>query len=146
MTTTYVNGQYQIGVLTIAPSGSQTVSPLLCDSVFRNISITVAPMESFVDNRHSISLYIDGELSETHDYTTAGTKNITHMDYFHKLFPPNVNNPGIPAFFAAGKFDPGLNGFSVTITNLEDTARSYLMYSTFEAFESFKAKVLNFKA
>lgn len=131
---------YCVGTLTLGASATQTVTPILADNAYKNVSITVTPMESFTNYRYTVDLYIDGARAERHAYTALNDRPTAHMDYYHKVFPPNVGVATNPKIFSLGGYnegdwDIGLVGFTLIVTNNEAERRSFLIYGTFEEFQ-----------
>ena len=146
----YTAGHWQVGTLVLAVSGGvDTVQPLLADNVFKNPSITIVPLGNFASYRYQADVYIDGVLEESHNYTAAGTRHVAHMQFPNKVFPPNTGNETRPGFqypggIISGALAPDLAGFSLSVTNNEAEIRSFVIYSTFEAWNATAAKNLDF--
>jgi hypothetical protein len=120
----------EVGVLSVpGASGYSDLDVLLSDDLFDKPSIMVVPHEdtSGKSYRYAVTVYIDGEVVEHHSYTAAGVREIPHMAYPGKLFPPNM---GVSVKAGMKGWDPNFSVFTVRITNFEDTNRTFKVCST----------------
>lgn len=138
----YRNAAYQVGVVTVAPSGSVTITPLLTDTAYTMVCIACLPLGSGPSWNHQLDLYIDGVLKETHNYID-GTWQSTHMLYSSQVFPPNV---GLKTNPTMNGFEPPTSiGFQLIVTNNEANIRDFCIYSTFEMFTGTACRRLTFQ-
>ena len=132
---------YQVGVLTIGPSGSVTINPLLSDQAYMNVCIDCTPLGAGPDYRYQADVYLNGMLKETEDNTDAGVLKTTQLVFKDQLFPPNIGLNTRADM--SGAAPAGVTGFSLTITNYENARRDFAISVTFEAFQTV-CKRLNF--
>jgi len=124
------NAAYQVGVITVAALSSMTIAPLLSDQAYTQVCVGCTPLGSGPSYLHTLELYLDGILKETHDVGPAFDS--THMIYRDQIYPPNIGlttNPGMKGFEPATSI-----GFTLRITNGELVPRSFTIYSTFEMY------------
>jgi hypothetical protein len=133
---------YQVGTLTLAPSGSATINPILSDQAFTSVCLSCVPLGSGPNYKHTVQSYIDGVEIEEYDHTTDGKLESTIILFQGQIFPPNVN---VQNRADMKGFDPsGVTGITLTITNNETEQASFTIYATFEMFSGTNCRPMVF--
>lgn len=127
-------GTQAVGTLTVGASGAADsvgyIVPALSNSPFKSLSITIRPLES-TNISYEADVYFDGELVESHTFP-ANDRVICHLSYPNVIFPANVGENAIPAYYSADKASlPGLP-IRVGVTNRSADRRTFLVYATYE--------------
>jgi hypothetical protein len=141
----YIVGVQQVGTLTVGASGTAdqtgTIIPARSNAPFKHLSISIVPMES--KSAYYAYVYHDGELVESHDFTSGTTRRICHLAYPNIIFPANIGTNAIPKYFADSQVDFYGVPIRVAITNHMDARATFLVYSCFEEFEPPRFSVLH---
>lgn len=128
-----VSGVFLASTVTLTASGTHLLSKGFSNGPFKNLSLTVKPVEA--NTHYTVTVYFDGEVEETHTYPTD-TSTICHMNFPNMVFPPNAGVNAIPVFFENGRFNPEGVGIAIAIQSLEPDRRSFLIYACFEDFDN----------
>lgn len=125
---------YSTITLEASGGGNETaIVPIIKSNVpFTDVTIVVRPLEKAAP--YSVTVYMDGEVEETHTYPTGG-KIIAHLSYPDSNFPANVGTNAIPKYFSADKSAPAGLSFYISVTNLDSTASTFEVYAIYQAFE-----------
>ena len=126
-------GVQLVGTITIAASGVVSLIPVLSNSPFKNLSLTLIPAEQ--DSPYKVDVYANGELLESHVEANANDRVITFMNYPDHIWPANIGTDAIPAFVDPAKQDPSGVAIRVTIENYATVQKTFLLYALFEAFD-----------
>lgn len=132
-----MGGVFIAGTITVAASGTELIYPVKSNEPFKNLSLTVKPVE--LSARYTVTVLFDGEVAEQHSFPT-GSKMICHMNFPLQIFPPNVGTDVIPAFFNASQMDPQGISIAIQIRNQESTQQVFLVYACFEEFDTCRFK------
>lgn len=126
-------GVFLASTVSATSSGSVSIDHGFSNEPFKNLSLTVKPVEA--NTHYTVSIYFDGELEESHSYPTGG-KTVCHMNFPNMVFPPNVGTNAIPVFFENGKVNPLGVGISFVIESHEADLRSFMVFACFEEFDN----------
>lgn len=127
-------GVQAVGTVTIAASGTELVYPAQSNSPFKNLVLQVKPLERSLSTRYNVTLYMDGEVVETHSFTSTTDSAICNMA-FPTMFPANIGTETIPKFYHPDRQRFSGTPIIVQIENLEPDQRSFQVYALFEAFD-----------
>lgn len=116
-------------------SGNETVVvPIIKSNVpFTDVTIVVRPLES--PSPYSVSVYMDGEIVETHTFPSVTGKMVAHLSYPDSNFPANIGTNAIPKYHGADKSAPAGLSFYVSVSNMDSAQRVFEVYAVYQAFE-----------
>jgi len=131
----YPTGVQLVGTITVGASGmadaTGTIVPVRASAPFKNLSISVVPVEAA--SSYTLSVYHDGELVETHDFT-GDSRKVCHLSYPDVIFPANIGTNAIPKFCNDNQKDFYGIPIRVSITNHYPAGATFIVYSNFEEF------------
>lgn len=130
----YPNAVQMTGTVTISASGTGEIVPAKSNSPFQDLSVTVLPEDD--SSEYSVVLYQDGEVLDSHTYTSTSDRVVAHMTFPGMIFPANIGTNAIPAFYNADKSNYLGLPLTLVITNLADTQRSFFVYSAFAQWDA----------
>ena len=126
-------GVQNVSTLTLGATGGAdavgSVYAVRANAPFKNLSISVRPFDD--PSPYQVDVYFDGELEETHNYTTD--KNVCMMNFRTYLFPANYSTNTIPKLIA-GNY-PGIP-ILVQISNFLATTKTFEVYAIYEMYEA----------
>jgi len=132
-------GVQNISTLTLGATGGAdavgSVYAVRASAPFKNLSISVRPVED--PSPYKVDVYFDGELEETHTYTTD--KTVCMMNFRQHLLPANYSTNTIPKLI--GTHAPGIP-ILVQISNYLSTTKTFEVYAIYEMYEAPQYAVL----
>lgn len=122
-----------VGTVTVGASGTASINVAKANVPFKNLTVSTRPFDS--DTRYQYDVYVNGELSESHNYPDADDRVVAHSMWPNMIWPANINTPNIPKYFDPNRED--FMGFPVMvrITNNEAEERVFEIYSCYEEFD-----------
>ena len=133
MTGPYV-GVQGVATVSVTASGGVTLNPARSNSPFKNLSFTIVPEDASAP--YEVDVYNAGELVEHHAFSSVTDTIVCHMSYPNKIFPANIGTNVIPKFQDPSKSNPVGVSITVVITNLHSGPRTFVLYSTYEEYDS----------
>ena len=140
MTGPYV-GVQGVATVSVTASGSVTLSPARSNSPFKNLGFTIIPEDALAP--YEVDVYNAGELVEHHAFSSLSDTVVCHMSYPDKIFPANIGTNAIPKFADPSNANPVGVSITVVITNLYASPRTFVLYSTYEEYDSPRFVKLN---
>ncbi|MFA5132640.1 MAG: hypothetical protein WC444_04960 [Candidatus Paceibacterota bacterium] len=128
-------GNFQVATVTVEPGGYVDVFPIRSNTVYKNVSVGVIPLDDHITYKHAVGIYMYEELEESHIYNDD-SKHISFMTLPDKIFPPNVGLKTNPEMVRAALYEPALNVIKIRIANAEAETRHFQVYGTFECLDT----------
>ena len=122
-----------VGTITVAASGTASINVARSNVPFKNLTVSTQPFDP--DQRYQYDVYVNGELSESHNYPDEDDRVVAHSMWPNMIWPANLNTPNIPKYHDPNKKDYIGFPVMVRITNNEPEERVFTIYSCYEEFD-----------
>ena len=129
-----------VGTVTCGVSGIGSIIPARSNTPFKDLSISVKPIED--NTRYTATVFLFGEVEETHTYNVATDRVIAHFMFPNTYFPANIGTDVIPIFFNPDRRDFGGLPVLVQIQSREADRRTFEVYAMFENYSNCNFGVL----
>jgi hypothetical protein len=133
-----------VGTVSISASGGiDEIYPVKSNCAFSDVTLIVLPLQD--DTLYKVEVYVCGELTESHTYSSALDKPIVNMK-FPMMFPANTGTNTIPKFYNPYRQDFTGEIIMVRITNNSATTKRFQVYAVFLEWDPTRFKVVNFES
>jgi len=123
-----------VGTVTVEASGTASIIVAKSNVPFKNLTVSTRPVQS--DTKYTYEVFVNGELSESHDYPDDDDRVVAHSMWPHLVWPANIGTNSIPKFFDPDKEDHIGFPVVVRITSAEAERRVFEIYSCYEEFDA----------
>ncbi len=133
-------GVQLVGTITIEASGTASITVAKSNVPFKNLTVSVRPVDS--DTQYQYDVFVNGELSESHNYPTANNRVIAHSMWPNMIWPANIASEAIPKYYEDSRGERIGFPVMVRLTSHETETRVFEVYSCYEEFDAPRFAVL----